>query len=140
MNISEETNTVNHLLLKIVEQYNNENPSSMYILYHPKLNEYVLYGKSSQGNNSSTYTFRCKTEDALETFISFVICKNSYLTFTLYVINYGVDYEYNHEKLSYNILNSTVNYSNEIKSYDKLRYNKDRYLTILRMLKNIRNF
>ncbi len=138
--MTEETNTVNHLLLKIEEHRDNEKLATVYVLYDTKLGEYVLYGKPDEGKTACTYTFRCKSENDLETFLSFVICKKSFWTFTLYVIDYDYEYKYNYQKLSYNILKSTINSSREISGYNKQTYNKNENITILSMLKNIRNF
>jgi len=129
------------LVLKIEEHIDSELDTTLFILYDNNEDTYLVRGKRSDtfGKPSSVpYSFYCNYASELMDFVSFVICKKSKLSYTLY--NYDdlpnnsddIDFEYLKE------LDGDVAY--ELAGYDNQNFNKKDILKFLRMLRNVFNY
>jgi hypothetical protein len=129
------------LILKMQEYVDGELDTTLFILYDKNEGYYLVTGKRSElfGKPSSVpYSFQCEYASDLIDLITFVICKKSKISYTLY--NYhdlpndsrDIDYDYLKE------LNGMVEY--ELAGYDNKKYNKKEILKYLRMLRNVFNY
>ena len=129
------------LILKMQEYIDGELDTTLFILYDKNEEYYLVSGRRSAINEkpqSIPYSFQCEYASDLIDLISFVICKKSTISYTLY--NYDdlpkdsshIDYEYLKE------LDGKVEY--ELAGYDNQNYNKKELLKYLRMLRNVFNY
>ena len=133
--------TTDCLVLKIEEYIDNELDTTLFLLYDNNQETYLVKGKRSNvfgKPETIPYSFYCNCASELVDFISFVICKKSKISYTLY--NYDdlpydsndIDFEYLKE------LDGDKEY--ELAGYDNQKYNKKDILKFLRMLRNVFNY
>jgi len=129
------------LVLKIQEYVDDDLDTILYILYDIKEEIYLIKGKRTyiDGNvEPIPYSFNCKYASDLLDFISFLICKNSTVRYTLY--NYNdlpnvsddIDFDY--------LKNLDENIEYELVCYDNQPFNKKNLLKYLRILRNVFNY
>jgi hypothetical protein len=127
------------LILKIQEYIDGELDTTLFILYDKNEEYYLVTGKRSVINAkppSIPYSFQCEYASDLIDLISFVICKKSTISYTLYnyddlpINSYDIDYEYLKE----------LDGKYELAGYDNQNYNKKELLKYLRMLRNVFNY
>jgi len=129
------------LVLKMEEHVDGELDTTLFVLYDNNEDAYLVRGKRSDvfGKPSSVpYSFYCNYASELIDFISFVICKKSKISYTLY--NYDdlpndadeIDYQYLSD------LDGDIAY--ELAGYDNQKFNKKEILKFLRVLRNVFNY
>jgi len=129
------------LVLKLQEYIDDELDTTLFILYDKNEEYYIVNGKRSEVDGRPSpvsYKFQSNYASDLVEFISFVICKKSKISYTLY--NYydlpndsnNIDYDYLKE------LDDNSGY--ELAGYDNQKFNKKEILKYLRMLKNVFNY
>ena len=129
------------LVLKMEEHVDGELDTTLFVLYDNNEDAYLVRGKRSDvfGKPSSVpYSFYCNYASELIDFISFVLCKKSKISYTLY--NYDdlpndadeIDYQYLSD------LDGDIAY--ELAGYDNQKFNKKEILKFLRVLRNVFNY
>jgi hypothetical protein len=135
-----ETQVPDCLVLKI-EEYDSETyelDTTIFLLYDKKERQYVIRGKRAvtKRYDSCDYSFVCNKINDLVDFLGFVICKQNFWTYVLY--NYD-NLPYDSNDITYDFL-TDVSSVYEISGYNKQKYNKNKLLTNLRMLRNVFNY
>ena len=138
--IKMETAVPDCLVLKI-EEYDSETyelDTTVFLLYDKKERQYVIRGKRrvTETADSCDYSFVCNRINDLVDFLGFVICKQNLWTYVLY--NYN-NLPYDSNDITYDFL-TDVSSVYEISGYNKQKYNKNKLLTNLRMLRNVFNY
>jgi hypothetical protein len=129
------------LVLKIEEYIDGEIDTTLFILYDKNEECYLVRGKRSDVFNKPTpvsYSFHCEYASELIDFISFVICKKSRISYTLY--NYN-DFPNKSSRITYDYLKELFGDSSyELAGYDNKKYKRKEILNYLRMLRNVFNY
>lgn len=129
------------LVLKIEEHVDGELDTTLFVLYDNNEDAYLVRGKRSDvfGKPSSVpYSFYCNYASELIDFISFVICKKSKISYTLY--NYD-DLPNNSDEIDFEYLKELDgDNAYELAGYDNQKFNKKEILKFLRMLRNVFNY
>ena len=138
--ITMETVVPDCLVLKI-EEYDSETyklDTTIFLLYDKKERQYVIRGKRrvTERHDACDYSFVCNRIDDLVDFLGFVICKKNLWTYVLY--NYN-NLPYNSNDITYDFL-TDVSSVYELTGYNKQKYNRNKLLTILKMLRNVFNY
>jgi len=134
------TSSTDCLILKIEEYVDNNLDTTLFVLYDKNEETYLIRGKRSDTNESKSisYSFNCYYSKELNDFISFILCPESKLSYTL--INYD-DLPLDHENIDYHYLkNLDNNKLYEIVGYDNQEYDKKKILNILKFLKYMFNY
>jgi hypothetical protein len=129
------------LVLKLQEYIDDELDTTLFILYDKNEECYIVNGKRSEitGRPSPVpYKFQSNYASDLLDFISFVVCKKSKISYTLY--NYD-DLPNDSDNINYDYLKELDDNSGyELAGYDNQKFNKKEILKYLRMLKNVFNY
>ena len=138
--INMETQVPDCLVLKI-EEYDSETyklDTTIFLLYDKKERQYVIRGKRrvTESHDSCDYSFVCNKINDLVDFLGFTICNKNLLTYVLY--NYN-NLPYDSNDITYDFL-TDFSAVYEISGYNKQKYNKNKLLTNLRMLRNVFNY
>ena len=138
--INMETQVPDCLVLKI-EEYDSETyelDTTVFLLYDKKERQYVIRGKRrlTKMHDSCDYSFVCNKIDDLVDFLGFVICKKNLWTYVLY--NYN-NLPYDSNDITYDFL-SVISPVYELTGYNKQKYNRNKLLTNLKMLRNVFNY
>jgi len=134
------TSSTDCLVLKIEEYVDNNLDTTLFVLYDKNEETYLIRGKRSDTNESEpiSYSFNCYYSKELNDFISFIVCPESKLSYTL--INYH-DLPYDKKNIDYNYLKNLDNDRlYEIAGYDNQKYDKKKILNILKFLKYMFNY
>jgi len=129
------------LVLKIEEHVDCDLDTILFILYDTDDDTFLVRGKRSDifGKPQSVpYSFYCKYASELIDFISFVICKKSKISYTLY--NYD-DLPNNSDDIDFEYLKELDgDRAYELAGYDNQNFNRKQILKYLRMLRNVFNY
>jgi hypothetical protein len=129
------------LVLKIEEHVDGDLDTTLFILYDNAEESFLVRGKRSDvfGKPQSVpYSFYCKYASELIDFISFVICKKSKISYTLY--NYD-DLPNNSDDIDFEYLKELDgDRAYELAGYDNQNFSKKQILQYLRMLRNVFNY
>jgi hypothetical protein len=128
------------LVLKIEEYVDNVLDNTLFVLYDKNEENYLIRGKRSSYNGiePNCYSFSCNYTNEVNDFISLVICPKSKVSYTL--LNYN-DLPYSSDDIDYHyLIYSNDDKIHEITGYDNQRYNKKKFLRILRTLKYVFNY
>jgi len=129
------------LVLKIEEHVDGDLDTTLFILYDNAEESFLVRGKRSDvfGKPQSVpYSFYCKYASELIYFISFVICKKSKISYTLY--NYD-DLPNNSDDIDFEYLKKLDgDKAYELAGYDNQNFSKKQILQYLRMLRNVFNY
>jgi hypothetical protein len=127
------------LVLKIEEHDNHtrELDTTLYVFYDTKYTTFLLRGKRSDKKIESTnFSFFCKDINELCYFVSFIICKENFWTYSIYNYNnlpmdsYNITYEY---------LTKNGTKTNELGGYNYQKYDPTILFYNLRMLSSVFN-
>jgi len=128
------------LVLKI-EEYQEDNTldATVYVLYDQRERTYIVRGKRSDNSPSVAsipFSFYCEFEDDLIDFINIVVCKKFKRNYVLYNSDDLPDHSHD---ITYDSLDSSLGYKNEISGYNKEKYNHKTLTTYLRLLRRVYN-
>jgi len=128
------------LVLKIEEYDSDTNvlDATIYIIYDKQQHKYVVRGSRSHKTiESCTYAFNCEYAHELFDFLTFVICKKNKWTYVLY--NYD-NLPATSDEITYDFFVKHDSKVYELAGYDKLKFNKNKLLANLRILRNVFNY
>jgi hypothetical protein len=128
------------LVLKIEEYQDDDTLDAMlYILYDQRERTYIIRGKRSDMApypQSIPFSFNCEFEDDLIDFINLVVCKKFKRNYVLYS---SVDLPEYSSNITYDSLDSSFGFRNEISGYNNEKYTRKELSTYLRLLRRIYN-
>lgn len=124
-----------------IEEYDstsNKLDNTVFILYDTSCKQYIVRGLrvDTPKITSVPYSFNCKKISHLTDFISFIICKQNFWSYTLY--NYN-DLSYWSKYITFDSLYYAEDKANEISGYDNIVYERSELYKHLRMLKSVFN-
>lgn len=129
------------LVLKIEEHVDDELDTTLFVIYDNDEEVYLVRGKRSNvfgKPETIPYSFSCNYASELIDFVSFVVCKKSKISYTLY--NYD-DLPYDSNDIDFEYLKELDgDNAYELAGYDNQKYNKKEILKFLRMLRNVFNY
>jgi len=108
---------------------------TMYVLYDSNNQTFVVRGKRE--NEWTTHSYYCDDVKELSSFISTVICKQNYWSYTLYTMNHLSD---NSDEISFGTLDGKATRETELSGYDKLAYSSKTLRRMLNILRNVYNY
>lgn len=133
--------SIDCLVLKMQEYINGDLDTTLFILYDKNNGDYLIRGKRNENIDKESpvpYSFYSNYVSDVVDFISFVICKKSKISYTLYnhddLPNDSNDIDFDYLK----DLDGDSGY--ELAGYDNQNYNKKDIMKYLRILKNVFNY
>jgi len=125
------------LLLRIDEtDVDSQNlDTTMYVLYDSNEETFVIRGKRE--NDWTTHSYYCDDVKELSHFLSTVICKENFWSYSLYTITHLPD---NSDEISFGMLDEKATKDTELCGYDKLAYSRKRLRRMLNILRNVYNY
>jgi hypothetical protein len=134
------TNPPDCLVFKI-EEYDSithKLDNTVFVLYDTCCKQYVVRGLRVETRKikSVPYSFTCKKLSNLVDFVSFIICKQNFWSYTLY--NYN-DLPYWSKYITFDTLYYAEDKAKEISGYDNIVYERRELYSHLRMLKAVFN-
>jgi hypothetical protein len=129
------------LVLKI-EEIENKNTNvldtSLFVFYDQRERKYVLRGRRrcSPSLQSCTYSYDCRSIDDMVVFLRYIIDKNNSINEILYNFD---NFSENSNEVSFDFLSECENKDYEISGYNDNKPSRNRYYTLLRMLKTVGN-
>ena len=129
------------LVLKIEEiEKNNDNllDTSLFVFYDQRERKYVLRGRRrwTPSLQSCTYSYDCRSIDDMVVFIGYIIDKKNRTNEILYNFD---NFSENSNDVSFEFLSEYENKEYEISGYNNTKLSRNRYYTLLRMLKTVGN-
>jgi hypothetical protein len=109
--------------------------TSVYFLYDKKYHNYVIRGRRTQSHND--FSFVCEDLHDLVYFVSFIIPKDSLITYTL--LNYDRLF-IETDNITYDFLLNNEYSENNLANYENEKYSVKRLKNNLRMLRNVFNY
>jgi hypothetical protein len=128
------------LVLKI-EEYHDDGTldTMMYVLYDQRERTYIIRGKRNDSNPnppSVPFSFNCELEDDLIDFINLLVCKKFKRNYVLYNC---IDLPGYSSDITYESLDSSLTFQNELAGYNNERYTHKSLTTYLRLLRRVYN-
>lgn len=124
-----------------IEEYQDDDTldTMMYILYDQRDRTYIIRGKRNDkypNPFSIPFSFSCEFEDDLIDFINLVVCKKYKRNYILYN---SVDLPDYSSEITYESLDKSLSFKNELAGYNKEKYNHKDLSTYLRLLRRVYN-
>ena len=133
--------TADCLVLKIEEHVDGVLDSILFVLYDKNEECFLIRGKRNDFFEKTTptpYAFHCECASELIDFITFIVCKKSKLSYTLYNFN---DLSNDSNEISFEYLKELdCDVGCELAGYDNKNFNRKEILKYLRMLRNVFNY
>ena len=125
------------LVLRIdeIDVDTNKSDITMYVLYDSNNETFVIRGKRE--NEWTTHSYYCDDVKELSSFISTVICKQNFWSYTLYTMSNLSD---NSDEISFGTLDIKATKETEFCGYDKLAYSEKTLRKMLNILRNVYNY
>ena len=129
------------LVLKFEEIERKKNgllDTSLFVFYDQRERKYILRGRRrwTPSIQSCTYSYDCRSIHDMVTFLSYTIDKKNRTNEILYNFD---NLSENSNDISFEFLSEHENKDYEVSGYDNTKPSRNRYYTLLRMLKTIGN-
>lgn len=108
---------------------------TVYVLYDSNNETFVVRGKRS--NDWTTHSYYCDGVKSLSRFLSTVICKQNFWSYTLYTMSNLPDES---DEIGFDTLEEKATKDTEICGYDKLAYSSKTLRKMLNILRNVYNY
>jgi hypothetical protein len=127
------------LHIQEIEESTGSIDTNLFVMFDVNECKYIIRGKRMDLATRlfNTYSFTCVDYEAMYNFITFVICRDNNINYTLY--NYN-DLPLSSDGITYDYLMDNSCRTNEIAGYDNINMNRKRLRNLLAMLRGVFNY
>lgn len=127
------------LQIQEIEESTGSIDTNLFVIFDVNEKRYLIRGKRMDLTTRlfNTYSFTCVDYEAMYNFITFIICRDNNINYTLF--NYN-DLPWSSDDITYEYLMDNTCRSKEIAGYDNMAMNRKQLRNILFMLRGVFNY
>ena len=127
------------LQIQEIEETTGSIDTNLFVMFDKNEERYLIRGKRMDLATRvfNTYSFECDDSEAMYNFITFIICRDNNINYTLF--NYN-DLPLSSDKITYDYLMDNACRTKEIAGYDNINMNRKRLRNLLDMLMGVFNY
>jgi hypothetical protein len=127
------------LQIQEIEEFTGSIDTNLFVMFDKNEEKYLIRGKRMDLTTRvfNTYSFECDDSEAMYNFITFIICRDNNINYTLF--NYN-DLPLSSDDITYEYLMDNASRTKEIAGYDNINMNRKRLRNLLDMLRGVFNY